>query len=86
VDAVCEVPYGAYPGGMPYEYFSDEENLKAWLIAEKDERRFNDFLSREFFECRNHNEYLNLHGGLDRMRALRAEELMLHKENDHGIL
>ncbi|MCP4123684.1 MAG: CoA transferase subunit A, partial [Bacteroidetes bacterium] len=25
VDAVCEVPYGAYPGTMPYEYFSDED-------------------------------------------------------------
>ena len=23
VDAVCEVRYGAYPGTMPYEYFSD---------------------------------------------------------------
>ena len=24
VDAVCEVPYGSYPGNMAYEYFSDE--------------------------------------------------------------
>src|SRR5436190_14271883 len=22
-DAVCEVPFGSYPGNMPYEYFSD---------------------------------------------------------------
>jgi glutaconate CoA-transferase subunit A len=30
VDAVCEVPYGAYPGNMVDEYFSDEEQLKLW--------------------------------------------------------
>ena len=28
VDAVCEVPYGSYPGNMPYEYFSDEAHLR----------------------------------------------------------
>jgi glutaconate CoA-transferase subunit A len=31
VDAVAEVPYGSYPGNMPYEYFSDEEYLMEWL-------------------------------------------------------
>ena len=31
VDAVCEVPFGSYPGNMPYEYFSDEEHLRHWL-------------------------------------------------------
>src|SRR5262245_46565138 len=36
VDAVCEVPYGSYPGDMPYEYFSDEAHLRRWLEAEKD--------------------------------------------------
>ena len=34
VDAVCEVPYGSYPGNMPYEYFSDEEHLRRWLDVE----------------------------------------------------
>src|SRR5262249_5605498 len=33
VDAVCEVPYGSYPGNMPYEYFSDEDHLRQWLAA-----------------------------------------------------
>ena len=28
VDAVCEVPYGSYPGNMPGEYFSDEAHLQ----------------------------------------------------------
>ncbi len=33
VDAVCEVPFGSYPGNMPGEYFSDEEHLRRWLEA-----------------------------------------------------
>src|SRR5438445_742534 len=36
VDAVCEVPFGSYPGNMPYEYFSDENHIQAWLQAERD--------------------------------------------------
>lgn len=84
VDAVCEVPYGAYPGGMPYEYFSDEIHLKEWLEAEKDEEVFKEFLSREIYGCVDHNDYLNRHGGLRRMTALRAMEFLLHKENRHA--
>ena len=34
VDAVCEVPFGSYPGNMPYEYFSDEDHLRQWLEVE----------------------------------------------------
>ena len=39
VDAVCEVPYGSYPGNMPYEYFSDEEHLRRWLDGRDGPRR-----------------------------------------------
>ncbi|MBU1171529.1 MAG: CoA transferase subunit A [Proteobacteria bacterium] len=80
VDAVCEVPYGAYPGGMPGEYFSDEDHLTDWLDAEKNDETFNAFIKKEIFGCRNHEDYLNLHGGRERMAALRAEECLLHKE------
>ncbi|NLE11183.1 MAG: CoA transferase subunit A, partial [Actinobacteria bacterium] len=44
VDAVIEVPYGSYPGNMPYLYFSDEEHLAEWLKAEKDPEGFEKFL------------------------------------------
>src|SRR5262249_7669094 len=33
VDAVCEVPYGSYPGNMPGEYFSDEAHFRQWMEA-----------------------------------------------------
>ncbi|MCF8095979.1 MAG: CoA transferase subunit A [Desulfobacteraceae bacterium] len=80
VDAVCEVPYGGYPGTMPYEYFSDEEHLKEWLKVEKDEEEFKAFLDRNIYGCKNHDEYILLNGGYAKMRELRARELLLHKE------
>ncbi len=36
VDAVCLVPYGSYPGEMPYEYTSDEQHFAEWIEAEQD--------------------------------------------------
>ncbi len=78
VDAVCEVPYGAYPGNMPYEYFSDEEHLKEWLTVERDEKKFKAFLDRNIYKCKDHEEYIRLNGGLEKIKKLRAEELLLY--------
>lgn len=82
VDAVCEVPYGAYPGTMPYEYFSDEEHLKEWLTVEKDEKKFADFLERNIYKCKDHAEYIEKNGGLRKMQALRAREFLLDKKEE----
>lgn len=84
VDAVCEVQYGAYPGTMPYEYFSDEEHLKEWLSVEKEPDNFKAFLKRNIYQCKDHEEYVAKNGGLKKMRDLRAKELLLYKEEDHG--
>jgi glutaconate CoA-transferase subunit A len=80
VDAVCEVPYGAYPGTMPYEYFSDEDHLKEWLSMEKDDIKFKEFLDRNIYNCKDHEEYINHNGGMAKIRELRAKELLLYKE------
>jgi glutaconate CoA-transferase subunit A len=79
VDAVCEVPFGSYPGNMPYEYFSDEEHLRQWLQVEEDLAAFKPFLDRYLFGVKDFTEYLQLCGGLERMRQLRAQELLLHR-------
>jgi glutaconate CoA-transferase subunit A len=79
VDAVCEAPYGSYPGNMPYEYFSDEEHLKQWLQVEEDQEQFQRFLARYIFEVKDFGEYLHICGGLERMRELRAQELLLNR-------
>jgi glutaconate CoA-transferase subunit A len=79
VDAVCEVPYGSYPGNMPYAYFSDEAHLAQWLEAETDLDGFRQFLEKYLFGVRDFAEYLQLCGGLPRMQELRRQEFLLHK-------
>jgi glutaconate CoA-transferase subunit A len=72
VDAVCLVPYGSYPADMPYEYFSDEAHLAAWIKAEKDPEQFKSFLDRYINNTRDFAEYLELVGGEKRMAELEA--------------
>lgn len=78
VDAVVEVPFGSYPGNMPYEYFSDEEHLKEWLTVEADEKKFREFLDRNIFGVKDFNEYIEKQGGIAKMQKLRRQELLLN--------
>jgi glutaconate CoA-transferase subunit A len=79
VDAVCVVPYGSYPGNMPYEYFSDEGHLREWLQAEGDVEGLKKFLDKYIYNTKDFNEYLQLNGGLDKMEKLRRMELLIDK-------
>jgi glutaconate CoA-transferase subunit A len=79
VDAVCEVPYGSYPGNMPYEYFSDEAHLRRWLEVERDSEQLRSFLEEYIYGARDFGEYLLKCGGLPRMQELRRQELLLHQ-------
>jgi glutaconate CoA-transferase, subunit A len=80
VDAVCEVPFGAYPGTMPYEYFSDEDHLKEWMSVEKDSEKFKEFLDKNLYTCADHEEYIARNGGSAKMRELRVKEMLIYKE------
>ena len=71
VDAVCEVPFGSYPGEMPYEYGADEEHIAEWLEAEKDPATFEAFLDKYIYGTRDFVEYMTLTGGMERRPALR---------------
>lgn len=82
VDAVCHVPYGAYPGNMAGEYFSDEDHLKEWMAAEKDPDIFKAFLDKNIYGCSNHAEYIHINGGVERLKQLREKELLLERETD----
>jgi glutaconate CoA-transferase, subunit A len=77
VDAVCEVPYGSYPGNMAGEYFSDELHLSAWLRVEQDEAELRAFLDKYIYDVPDFEGYLRLCGGVERMQQLRAQELLL---------
>jgi len=78
VDAVCEVPFGSYPGNMPGEYFSDEDHLRLWLDVERDAAAFQQFLDDHIYGVKDFAEYLDRCGGLPRLRHLRQRELLLH--------
>lgn len=75
VDAVCEVPYGSYPGNMAYEYFSDEEHIMDWMRLEKDPDAFKEFLDKNIYQCKTHFDYLRVNGGMEKMWELRQKEL-----------
>src|SRR6266852_5906668 len=70
VDAVCEVPFGSYPGNMAYEYFSDERHLCQWLEAERDLAGFRKFLDEYIYGVKKFSEYLQCCGGLERLQEL----------------
>lgn len=76
VDAVCEVPYGSYPGNMPYEYYSDEAHLRLWLEEERDPVGYEAFLKKYIFGVKEFAEYLELCGGMRRMQELRRQEFL----------
>jgi len=80
VDAVVEMPYGSYPGNMPYEYFSDEEHLRQWLTLEKDPAEFKKFIDKQIFGTKNFYEYLELNGGIEKMKKLRAIEFLYNQK------
>ena len=82
VDAVCHVPYGSYPGNMPYEYFSDEEHLGEWLASDADVTTLQPFLQKYIYGTKDFSEYLELCGGEERLLQLRDLEL-LHKAGPH---
>jgi len=76
VDAVVEVPWGSYPGNMPYLYFSDEEHLAQWMRVEKDPEEFRKFLDKYIYGVSGFEEYVELCGGAERIEQLRKIELV----------
>ncbi len=79
VDAVVEMPFGSYPGNMPYLYFSDEEHLAQWMKVEKDPKEFEKFLDHYIYGVSCFEEYLERCGGLKKLKALQKLENLVEK-------
>jgi glutaconate CoA-transferase subunit A len=77
VDAVVEVPFGSYPGNMAYEYFSDEEHLREWMAAEDSDETMRVFMDKHIYGVPDFDAYLTLCGGMEKLRRLRATELLI---------
>ena len=82
VDAVCQVPYGSYPGNMYAEYFSDEEHIREWMKTEEDPVEFKKFIEKNIYSCKDHFEYVEKNGGIHKLLKLRDKEFMFVKARD----
>jgi len=74
VNAVIEVPFGAHPCQMPYEYFFDEEHIGEWLSLSKTDDGVEEYLKKYVFSVKDFNEYLKLVGGLKKLELLKKIE------------
>lgn len=71
--AVIEVPFGAYPTSVYRMYDYDSEFLTKYAKINKNTEEFNKYLNEYVFGTKNHNEFLNKIGGLDRMSKITAD-------------
>jgi acyl CoA:acetate/3-ketoacid CoA transferase alpha subunit len=79
VKAVCEVPYGAHPGGMTNcglpefeHYFDDYDFVTDVRNASRDEGKFLKWIKYWILDCKDHNEYL-AKVGRDRLLYLKGK-------------
>lgn len=79
VKAVCEVPYGAHPAGMPNcglpefeHYFDDYKFIIDVTEASEDERKFSEWIKHWILDCKDHKEYLGKLGS-DRLLYLKGK-------------
>lgn len=73
-DAVCLVPYGSYPGEMPYEYTSDEQHFTEWIEAERDPASLAAFLKHYIYDTKDFEEYLHLACSDEHLQELKQRE------------
>ena len=74
VDAVCEVPYGAHPTEMPYQYYFDEDHIREWLTLSKTDEGVGEYMEKYVFGVKDFEGYLERAGGLRKLNRLKQIE------------
>jgi glutaconate CoA-transferase, subunit A len=76
VSHVVELPFSAHPTCMYREYDYDGDEIKKYVEAQKSPQSFRDYLQRYVYDIKDHWEYLDLVGGLRRLRTLQADPIL----------
>lgn len=74
VDAVVEVPYGCHPCNMPGRYYFDEEHIAEYLRMTRTEEGTREYFDKYVYGVKDFNHYLQLIGGMEKLRYLRELE------------
>ena len=70
VDAVVHAPFGSHPGEMAYMYERDEPHLRMYMKMIQTEEGTQKYLEEYVYGVKNHEEYLEKVGGMERMKVL----------------
>lgn len=73
VDAVVPMRYGAYPTACYRYYDYDPTCLWAYAECAKDDRRYKEYLQKMIHGVRNHEEFIALNGGPERLEQIKAD-------------
>ena len=73
VDAVCPVPYGAYPTACYRCYDYDPAFLWAYAGAARDDRRYRKYLETMVYGVKDHGEFIARNGGAERLARIKAD-------------
>jgi glutaconate CoA-transferase, subunit A len=76
VSHVVSLPFAAHPTSVYREYDYDAEEIKRYVEATKTPQNFKDYLDKYVYGVKDHFEYLDLVGGLRRLRTLRADPIL----------
>jgi len=79
--AVIEVPYGAYPTSVYKQYDYDAEMLTRYARINKTQEEFDIFLRDYVLSTKDHNEFLEKCGGMERLMQLRADPVFGYCKN-----
>lgn len=73
VSHVVELPFGAHPTSVYREYDYDAKAIEEYVEASKSRESFQEYLNRTIFGVKDHAAYLDLMGGKQHLRSLKAD-------------
>ncbi len=73
VSHVVELPFGAHPTSVYHEYDYDAGRIEEYVEATKSGDAFNAYLDKYVYGVKDHREYLERVGGMEKLKSLRAD-------------